>query len=54
MAKRLLVTPSTLAYLARKLACVEERRGSAPDAGEIAHLLAAMHSPDESSRRYAP
>ena len=47
MTKRTQVAPSTLAYMERKLACVEEKRSHPSSAADIARLLAAMQLPDE-------
>lgn len=53
MAHRLRTSPSTLAYMQRKLACVEAKRSRSPGAADIERLLAEMRSPDEGVRAQA-
>jgi hypothetical protein len=53
MTKRSPVAPSTLAYMERKLACVEVKRSHPWSAADIARLLAEMQSPDEHTRAEA-
>lgn len=53
MAKRPRVSPSTRAYMERKLAGVEARRSNPPSAAAIARILAEMQSPDEQTRAHA-
>jgi hypothetical protein len=47
------VSLSTVAYLDRKLTCVEKRRSRAANTLEIGHILAQMRSPDELARAQA-
>jgi hypothetical protein len=47
------VSPSTVAYMERKLACVEKRRSRAAATLEIEHVLQQMRSPDEQDRAQA-
>jgi hypothetical protein len=47
------VSPSTVAYLERKLACVEKRRSRIANTFQIEHVLQQMHSPDEQDRAQA-
>jgi hypothetical protein len=44
------VSPSTVAYLERKLACVEKRRSRIANTFQIEHVLQQMRSPDEQDR----
>lgn len=53
MARKPHVSPSTLAYVERKLACVDQRRSHPPSAAHIARLLDEMRSPDEQIRAQA-
>jgi hypothetical protein len=53
VAKKPHVSPSTLAYMERKLASVEHRRSNPPSAADIARILAEMQSPDEQRRAHA-
>jgi hypothetical protein len=53
MTKRTQVAPSTLAYMERKLARVEEKRSHPLSAADLARLLAEMQSPDELARAQA-
>ncbi len=53
MATRPRVSPSTIAYMERKLACVEEKRSHPPDAADIARILAEMQSADDRVRAQA-
>ena len=53
MAHRLRTSPSTRAYMQRKLACIEAKRSRSPCAADIERLLAAMRSPDEQIRAWA-
>jgi hypothetical protein len=53
MTTRLLVAPSTRAYMERKLACMEHKRSPAVSSADIARLLAEMQSPDEGTRAQA-
>jgi hypothetical protein len=54
MAKRQqVVSPSTVAYLERKLACVEKRRSRATNTLEFGHVLAQMRSSNEMDRANA-
>jgi hypothetical protein len=53
MAKKPHVSRSTLAYMERKLACVEHRRSNSPSAADVARILAEMQSPDEQRRAHA-
>jgi hypothetical protein len=54
MAKRQqVVSPSTVAYLEHKLACVEKRRSRIAHTFRIEHILQQMRSPDEQDRAQA-
>jgi hypothetical protein len=53
VAKKPHVSPSTLAYMERKLASVEHRRSNPPSPVDIARILAEMQSPDEEVRAHA-
>jgi hypothetical protein len=53
MTTRLQVTPSTRAYMERKLACVAQKRSHVVTSADIARLLAEMQSPDEDTRAQA-
>lgn len=53
MAKRPHISPSTRAYMERKLACVDQKRSHPANAADIAHLLSAMQSPDDETRARA-
>jgi hypothetical protein len=54
MAKRQqVVSPSTVAYLERKLACVEKQRSRLENTFEIGHVLEQMRSPDAQDRAQA-
>jgi hypothetical protein len=53
VAKKLQVSPSTRAYMERKLASVERRRSNPPGAADIARILAEMQSPNEEIRAHA-
>ncbi len=53
MAHRLRTSPSTLAYMERKLACIEAKRSHSPCAADIERILAEMRSPDERTRARA-
>jgi hypothetical protein len=53
MTKRTQLAPSTLAYMERKLACVELKRSHPSSAAEVERLLADMQSPDEHTRAEA-